>query len=160
MKDGLIQQVRAPKRALRPARQPVRGRLHRLPPMNFFNGRLEQKGGALWFNEGKFSVRVDDAHAAKLHNKVGQEIVFGIRPEDVADTIFVSNPNPEHTIKARVEVVEPMGAETYLYLNTGLHAFIARVNARGNVDVNQELSVVFTQKKAHYFDKASGLTLA
>jgi hypothetical protein len=40
------------------------------------------------------------AHAAKLHSKVGQEIVFGIRPEDVADTIFVSNPNPEHTIKA------------------------------------------------------------
>jgi hypothetical protein len=28
-----------------------------------------------------------------------------------------------------VEVVEPMGAETYLYLNTGKHPFIARVNA-------------------------------
>ncbi len=160
MKDGFIQQVAPPLELYdQPVNQFVAGFIGS-PPMNFFKGRIEQKAGGLWFNEGTFSVRVDEAHAAKLHGEVGKDIVFGIRPEDVSDTIFVSSPNPDHTIKAKVEVVEPMGAETYLYLHTGSHAFIARVNARGNVDVGQELSLVLTVKKAHYFDKATGATLA
>ena len=160
MKDGFIQQVAPPLELYdQPANQFVAGFIGS-PPMNFFKGRLEQKAGGLWFNEGKFSVRLDDQQAGRLQSLVGKEIVFGIRPEDVADALYVTNPNPDHQVKARVEVVEPMGAETYLYLNTGLHSFIARVNGSEQADVNQELTVVFTMKKSHFFDAQSGVTLA
>ena len=127
--------------------------------MNFFEGRIEQKSGGIWFSEGNFTIRAEDSQAAKLSSRVGQAIVFGVRPEDVQDVLYVTNPNPEHQVKARVEVVEPMGAEVYIYLNTGKHTFIARVDAHDNADVNQQLTMVLNMKKAHFFDPKSGETI-
>jgi len=152
MKDGFIQQVATPLELYdHPANLFVAGFIGS-PPMNFFEGELEQKNGALYFNEGNFSVRVEDAQAAKLSGRAGQPIAFGVRPEDLQDVLYVTNPNPDHQIKARVEVVEPMGSEVYLYLNTGKHTFIARVDVHDTADVNQELTMVLDMKKAHFFD--------
>ncbi len=159
MKDGFIQQVATPLELYNnPANTFVAGFIGS-PPMNFFQGRVEQKSGGIYFNEGNFSVRVEDAQAAKLASYVGQDVTFGVRPEDVQDALFVANPNPDHKVKARVEVVEPMGAEVYLYLNTGKHAFIARVDVRDTADVNQELTMVLDMKKAHFFDPQNGQTI-
>ncbi|HEY8241267.1 MAG TPA: sn-glycerol-3-phosphate ABC transporter ATP-binding protein UgpC [Kiritimatiellia bacterium] len=159
MKDGLIQQVAPPLELYdRPVNQFVAGFIGS-PPMNFFEGKLEQKGGGIWFSEGKFSVRVEDAQAAKLSSRVGQAVNFGVRPEDVCDVLYATNPNPDHQVKARVEVVEPMGAEVFIYLNTGKHSFIARLGPQANVDVNQDVTVVLNMKKAHFFDPASGATI-
>ena len=159
MKDGFIQQVATPLDLYdHPANIFVAGFIGS-PPMNFFHGRIEQKSGGLYFSEGTFSVRVEDAQAAKLQPFIGQDVTFGVRPEDVHDTLFASNPNPEHQVKARVEVVEPMGAEVYLYLNTGKHNFIARVDARDTANVNQELTMVLDMKKSHFFDPHNGQTI-
>jgi multiple sugar transport system ATP-binding protein len=127
--------------------------------MNFFHGRLEGGPGGLWFKEDNFSVRLDDATASKLGSWSGKEVVFGIRPEDIADTLYVTNPDPDHTMKARIEVIEPMGAEVYLYCTTGTHTFVARMNTNEQAEVNQELTLVLTMKKAHVFDPATGATL-
>ena len=159
MKDGFIQQVATPLDLYNnPANQFVAGFIGS-PPMNFFTGTVEQKSGTIYFNEGNFSVRVEEFQAAKLSSHAGQKVVFGIRPEDITDTLYVTNPNPEHKIKARVEVVEPMGAEVYLYLNTGRHSFIARVGASDKAEVNQDLTVVVNLKKAHFFDEKTGATI-
>ncbi|MCS6771356.1 MAG: sn-glycerol-3-phosphate ABC transporter ATP-binding protein UgpC [Kiritimatiellae bacterium] len=160
MKDGFIQQVAPPLELYNnPANQFVAGFIGS-PPMNFFKGRIEQKAGGLWFNEGRFSVRVDDLHAARVAPFAGREIVFGIRPEDVADARHAPSPNPDHVVKARVEVVEPMGAETYIYLNTGSHSFIARVGGSDQVQVDQDLQVAFTMRKGHFFHPETGVTVA
>ena len=129
MKDGLIQQVAAPLELYgNPANKFVAGFIGS-PAMNFFNGQVQQSDGGLTFNEETFSIRIADEHAARLSPSVGKEVVFGIRPEDLTDAAFATDANPAHQFKARVEVVEPMGAEIFLYLHTGSHAFIARVDA-------------------------------
>ncbi len=159
MKDGFIQQVATPLELYNhPINQFVAGFIGS-PPMNFFEGRIEQKSGGIWFSEGNFTIRAEDSQAAKLSSRVGQDVVFGVRPEDVQDVLYVTNPNPEHQAKARVEVVEPMGAEVFIYLNTGKHTFIARVDAHDNADVNQQLTMVLNMKKAHFFDPKSGETI-
>jgi multiple sugar transport system ATP-binding protein len=159
MKDGLIQQVAEPLELYdRPANQFVAGFIGS-PPMNFFKGRIEQKSGGLWFVEGNFSVRLEENKAQKMSGYAGREVVFGIRPEDIADALFVTHPNPDHQIKARVEVVEPMGAEVYIYLNTGKHSFVARMSTAEQAEVNQQLTLVFNMKKVHFFDVATGMVL-
>jgi len=156
MKDGIIQQVAAPLELYdQPANQFVAGFIGS-PPMNFFTGRMEQRNGGLYFNEGHFSLRVDGAQESKLSPYAGKEIVFGVRPEDLVDSRYVSDPAPERLIPARVEVVEPMGAEVFLYLNTGTHSFIARVDVHDDADVDQQLSLVCDMKKAHFFDTETG----
>ena len=156
MKDGVIQQVAAPMELYdRPANQFVAGFIGS-PPMNFFRGRIETKAGGLWFSESSFSVRVDDAKATRLAALAGKEVVFGIRPEDIADALYVTQPNPDHQVMAKVEVVEPMGAEVFVYLGSGAHSFVARMNTAQIAEVNQTLSLVFNMKKAHFFDAQSG----
>ncbi|HMP89985.1 MAG TPA: sn-glycerol-3-phosphate ABC transporter ATP-binding protein UgpC [Kiritimatiellia bacterium] len=159
MKDGVIQQVAEPLELYdRPANQFVAGFIGS-PPMNFFNGQIEQKSGGLWFTENSFSVRIDEQKASRYVSYVGKKVVFGIRPEDITDALYSSHPQPDQQIKAKVEVVEPMGAEVYLYLGTGKHTFVARMGAGQKAEVNQTLSLVFNMKKTHFFNATTGAVI-
>lgn len=159
MKDGFIQQVAEPMELYnRPANQFVAGFIGS-PPMNFFKGRLKADKGGLWFDEGTFSVLLDERMMARVESHAGRQVVFGIRPEDIADRLYVTNPNPEHTISAQVEVVEPMGAEVYYYLTTGRHPLIARMATDHQVGVNQQVELVLNMRKAHIFDAQNGVCL-
>ncbi|MCB1101803.1 MAG: TOBE domain-containing protein, partial [Kiritimatiellae bacterium] len=121
---------------------------------------IEPAEGGLWFNEGGFRVRLRDELAARADAWSGKEVVFGIRPEDIADTLYVGNPAPDHCLKARVDVIEPMGAEVFIYFTTGRHSFVARMNTTEQAEVNQELSLIFSMKKAHLFHPETGARLA
>jgi multiple sugar transport system ATP-binding protein len=78
------------------------------PPMNFFQGTLSRKA-RIFFNEGRFAVRLEDAHAAKLNARAGQPVVFESGPRRCGRALYGQS-NPEQQVKAKVEVVEPMGS--------------------------------------------------
>ncbi|MDZ4815822.1 MAG: sn-glycerol-3-phosphate ABC transporter ATP-binding protein UgpC [Verrucomicrobiota bacterium] len=125
------------------------------PPMNFFYGTLTQKSGSIYFQEdapGQIALKLDESHSRRVENYLGKAIVFGIRPEDIEDKLYVSDAPPERTAAALAEVVEPMGAETFVYLSTGKSTFIARCKPNTHVEVNHKLECVFNMKKAHFFD--------
>ncbi len=160
MNDGVIQQVDDPLALYdKPKNMFVAGFIGS-PPMNFFKGAIVQQQGGLWFIEQApagahgFEIRINDDMARKLagggYN--GKPVVFGSRPEDIQDQQHASFANPDQTAAATVEVVEPMGAEIYLYLNTGRHSFVARVNPHQKADVGQKLDMAFDMRKCHFFD--------
>ncbi|MFH1339217.1 MAG: sn-glycerol-3-phosphate ABC transporter ATP-binding protein UgpC, partial [Candidatus Omnitrophota bacterium] len=123
------------------------------PPMNFMSGKIIKKNGRLYFNEGRIEVKlVEDMHK-KITPHLGKEVIFGIRSEDIYDKLFISEAPPENIVRVNCEVVEPMGSEVYLHLNTGHHTFIARVGAHDRPQVNQDLEVVFDMSKVHFFEK-------
>ncbi len=154
MKDGVIQQVAEPLDLYNnPVNQFVAGFIGS-PPMNFFTGTLEGLGNKMFFNEGTFTMPLDEAYARKVADRLGRKIVFGIRPEDIAESKDGSG------VSATVEVVEPMGAETYLYLNTGTHNFIARVGATHTAAVSRKIAATFNMSKTHFFDPQTGATVA
>jgi multiple sugar transport system ATP-binding protein len=78
--------------------------------------------------------------------------VLGIRPEDIQDCLTLQNPNPEQIVEVKVEVSEPMGAETYLYLQEGATSFIARVNPTDRFKAGQKVKLCLNLDKAHLFD--------
>jgi multiple sugar transport system ATP-binding protein len=153
MKDGFIQQVSDPITLYEnPANKFVAGFIGS-PPMNFMEGTvIKKENGAFYFREEHFQVKIIEDMLEKISKYEGRKVVFGIRPEDIYDKLFVGDASPDNTITATVEVIEPMGAETYLYLNTNKHPFIARVDAHEKVEVNQKLEVVFNMSKVHFFD--------
>jgi multiple sugar transport system ATP-binding protein len=160
MKDGVIQQVDDPIALYdKPKNMFVAGFIGS-PPMNFFKGAIAQLQGSLWFIEQapagspRFQVRINDGMAGKLTGGgyTGKTVVFGSRPEDIQDQQHAPFANPDQTAVATVEVVEPMGAEIYLYLNTGHHSFVARVNPHQKADVGQKLDMAFDMRKCHFFD--------
>jgi len=160
MRDGHIMQVAAPLDLYNhPANMYVAGFIGS-PPMNFIKGHIKRAGNQLTFVEENtrgtpVSVQLTDDLAQKAAAYVDKPIVLGVRPEDAQDSLTLATPNPAHTIEVTVEVSEPMGAETYLYLDTGAHSFIARVRASDRFDVNQKVKITFQMDKAKLFDAAT-----
>jgi len=62
-------------------------------------------------------------------------------------------------VKAKIEVVEPMGSETYVYLNTGENSFIARVDPHKKLRVGELESLAVLLPKAHIFDGETEKTI-
>ena len=159
MKDGHIQQIADPITLYdRPINRFVAGFIGS-PPMNFVKGSIIKKDGKVYFNEGKFQVRAIDAMAKALGPYVDKEIIFGIRPEDIYDKLFVSEASQENTVRAICEVIEPMGSEAFLYLNTGKNSLTARVGGHDRPAINQDMDLVFDMSKVHFFDKDTDITI-
>lgn len=159
MKDGIIQQVADP---ITLYDQPINKFVASFigsPPMNFMDGKLIKKDGRLYFDEGKIRVKLIEEMHNKLKTYLDKEIIFGIRPEDIYDKLFVSDAPPENIVRVNCEVVEPMGAEVYLHLNTGRNTFIARVGAHDRPLVNQDMDLVFDMSKVHFFAKENEKTI-
>ena len=159
MKDGVLQQVADPITVYDyPTNKFVAGFIGS-PPMNFMNGRVIKKDGRIYFDEGRIIVKlVEDMHK-RITPYIGQEVIFGIRSEDIYDKLFVSEAPPENIVRVNCEVFEPMGSEVYLHLNTGKHTFIARVGAHNKPQVNRDMDVVFDMSKVHFFDKDTEKTI-
>ena len=122
--------------------------------MNFIKGKIIKKGEKFFFSENGFTLKITEDMSDKISSYEGKEIIFGIRPEDIHDKLFVSSDaSPDDTIKAVVEIVEPMGAEVFLYIAAGKSSFIARVGGHDKPDVGQDLDLVFDMSKVHFFDK-------
>jgi multiple sugar transport system ATP-binding protein len=122
------------------------------PPMNFLRGRIVRSGQGLFFTNDILRLRVVEEMAAALSAHDGREIAFGIRPEDLYDKLFVTDVPTDCVVTASVELVEPLGAEVYLYLRVGTHTLVARVGPHDRPEVNQDLDLVFDMGKAHFFD--------
>jgi multiple sugar transport system ATP-binding protein len=63
-------------------------------------------------------------------------------------------------VTARVEVVEPLGPMTHLFATVGRSPFVAQVNANDQVEVNQDIDLVFDMSKAHFFDLQTEVSVA
>ncbi len=81
-------------------------------------------------------------------------MTLGVRPEDIYDKVYAGNIATEgRTAISTVEVVEPMGSEVLLYLNTGKNTLVARVEPQSEAKVNQDIEILFNLEKIRLFDK-------
>jgi multiple sugar transport system ATP-binding protein len=159
MKNGILHQVADPITIYdRPKNKFVAGFIGS-PPMNFMQGKIIKKDSRVYFDEGRIRVKLVEDMYQKMTSYINREVIFGIRCEDIYDKLFVSEAPPENIVRINCEVVEPMGSEVYLHLNTGRHTFIARVGAHDRPQVNQDMDLVFDMSKAHFFDKDTEETI-
>ena len=159
MKSGLVQQVDEPMTIYdKPVNKFVASFIG-MPPINLMKGNIVRKDRKFYFDEGKFRVKLVDEMYDRLAPYAGKEVVLGIRSEDIYDKLFVSESSSENTVRVTCEVVEPLGAEVFLYLNSGKNTFLARVGARNRPEVNKDIEVVFDMSKGHFFDAQSEATI-
>ncbi len=159
MKDGLVQQIAEPITLYDKPRNKFVAGFIGSPAMNFIEGALVQRSNGVFFNEDNFQVKLPDEMVSHVGQYIGQEIILGIRPEDIYDKAYATNPSPDNTITATVEVVEPLGGEAYIYLTTGKTPFIARVDTHEQFEINTDIELVFDMSKSHLFDATTGETI-
>jgi len=159
MKDGIIQQADAPLRVYHhPANVFVAGFLGS-PPMNFFHGKLKSEGSALVFQERGGPLNLPLGPTRLTGPMDAEDVVLGIRPEHCE---LVTDPaaNVRATFEAEIELVEPMGAETYFYARTGQHPVIIRSKVEADhTEIGRRRVFMVDVAKVHLFSEATGKRL-
>ena len=165
MNGGHIQQMAPPLEVYhRPANLFVAGFIGS-PRMNTIAGTLAGEGDRVVFTEKstsrpiRFSLRGDTARL--LEKRIGHSIILGLRPEHLSDTRDLTDADPDATFEAQVDVVEPVGAETWVYLRSNAHQLIARVpHAEPRTDIGHILRFTADLSRARFFDPESGSAIA
>ncbi|MFB6296335.1 MAG: ABC transporter ATP-binding protein [Halobacteriales archaeon] len=157
MNDGELQQIAPPLECYnRPANVFVGGFIGS-PSMNFFEGRIENGE----FETGMFSM--------DLETEVGVDgdVVLGIRPEDIYPVDGLdSAAGMTGSIRAVVDVIEPMGDEIMVYMIPESVAteiegeysieqseqLLMSAEPDSDIEEQTEIEVVFDTGKIHLFD--------
>nr|WP_309098956.1 sn-glycerol-3-phosphate ABC transporter ATP-binding protein UgpC [Fredinandcohnia onubensis] len=150
MKDGIIQQVGAPKDVYdNPENVFVAGFIGS-PAMNFFPGTLQDGT----FTIGNVNIAVPEGKMKVLREQgyVNKDIILGIRPEDIHDEPVFIESSQGSKINALIEVSELTGAETMLYSQLGNTDFVARVDSRTQAKPGETIELAFDMNKSHFFD--------
>jgi multiple sugar transport system ATP-binding protein len=150
MKDGVIQQVGAPKDVYDNPNNVFVGGFIGSPSMNFFTGVIKDSD----FIMGDVKIRIPEGKLKLLKEKGygDKEIILGIRPEDIHDELVFIESTPDTKITAFIDVAELMGAETFLYSKVNDQDFIARVDSRTDIQGGESIELALDMNKAHFFD--------
>ena len=122
------------------------------PAMNFFPGKIEKSDSNLFVDIGDFRVKIPKNKSKAYENYIQKQVMLGIRPENIYHPDFIATGIEPCIVDCKVEVVEPMGNEIYLYLVAGSHHIIARVDPRATCKTGDRLGICFNMSKIHLFD--------
>ena len=152
MKDGVVQQVDDPLTLYdRPANRFVAGFIG-TPPMNFLQGVITAQAERLVFESPEgFSSPVPERQRATLAAHAGKPVILGLRPEDIGSTA-AEHLSGAPRLKAIVETVELMGAESFVHLKIGNAAFTSRVDAHRRLKAGATAELAVFIDNAHFFD--------
>jgi multiple sugar transport system ATP-binding protein len=177
MHGGVAQQIGTPDELYeRPANLFVAGFIGS-PAMNFFPATLTPTGLTLPLGEVMLTPDVQEVIAQ--HPKP-ENVIVGVRPEHLADAALIDGYQRIRalTFEVKVDLVESLGADKYLYFTTtgpAVHAvqldeleaegevhenhFVARVPAESKAAIGQSTELAFDTTKLAVFDADSGVNL-
>jgi len=160
MKDGRVQQIADPMSLYdHPANRFVASFIG-TPPMNFFEGRIMGSGETLVFEgPGGLKLPVPRDQYTFLAAWAGKSITLGLRPEHIGSAMAWQQPNGAKIV-ATVEVVEPMGAESYVHLRIADTTFVSRVEAHRAFKVGESVASAVDFSKACFFDPGTEIRIA
>lgn len=123
------------------------------PPMNLLQGKIQKRSDGIYFVENGESdalVAQLKGSAEQLASKyVDKNIVFGIRPENISES---PKAGPSIPVTSTVDVAEPMGSESIVYLKTGNGYLIARIQGEHLYHLGQKLTLHINADKVTLFD--------
>ncbi|HGV5175183.1 TPA: TOBE domain-containing protein, partial [Escherichia coli] len=152
MKDGIVQQVGAPKTVYnQPANMFVAGFIGS-PAMNFIRGTID--GDKFVTETLKLTIPEEKLAVLKTQGSLHKPIVMGIRPEDIHP-----DAQEENNISAKISVAELTGAEFMLYTTVGGHELVVRAGALNDYHAGENITIHFDMTKCHFFDAETGIAL-
>ena len=130
----------------------MRSMVERVGTFDLLKGKIQKRDGGLVF------VETADANALTLPlqgnsqtlgaKHVDKDVVFGIRPEQISNEAKAGGA----PIHLTVEIAEPMGSESLVYLKTGSGSIIARIHGDHIFHLGEDVPAYFEMDKATFFD--------
>ena len=152
MRDGIIEQVGTPDEVYNaPCTTYVAGFIGS-PTMNLFAAEMVVSGSAaaIRLADGT-SLPLSAEWTRRLKGAVGGAVTVGVRPED-----FRVSEGAVPMLRARPEVIEPMGSDTLVLFRLGKAEIIARLSPR-HIDLQSEtIALDIDLERLHFFDARTG----
>ena len=145
MKDGHIQQIGTPSEVYHAPANTFVARFIGAPSMNMIPGVAT--GGAVTLAGGG-QVRLDLGISGE------RDVTLGIRPEDLTAV------GAAGLIAGPVNLREPLGHETLIYVGTAAGEVIAKADGRTPPDVGSTVHLDAAPENIHVFDAESGMALS
>ena len=153
MRDGLIMQVADPLTLYRQPQNLFVAGFIGSPPMNLLKGKVEQRPGGLFFCEkaenNALSFPLEGRLQPLASKYVGKEVVFGIRPEHISNEPKAGSSTP---VTLNVDIAEPMGSESLVYLKAGSGNVIARIQGEHVFHMGEPVAVQLDLDKVSLFN--------
>ena len=156
LRDGIIEQQGAPLELYeRPVNKFVAGFIGS-PAMNFIPATIETDGGApaVRLADG-VCLHLPTARADEFSGDVGRNVLLGIRPEHIHRQREGGGQPGFEALPIRVEIVEPMGANTLINFHIGGTSILARLDAYANEQPGAELTLLVDMNRAVVIDPES-----
>jgi multiple sugar transport system ATP-binding protein len=153
MRDGIIMQVADPLTLyLRPENLFVAGFIGS-PPMNLLKGKVQKRNGSLFFSEGAekndLTFPLEGSLQTIASKYVDKDIIFGIRPENISSELKKGSSTP---VNLTVDIAEPMGSESIVYMKAGKGNLIARIHGEHLFHLGEQVTVQLDLDKVTLFD--------
>ncbi|SCG83948.1 Maltodextrin import ATP-binding protein msmX [Proteiniborus sp. DW1] len=153
MKDGIIQQVARPQEIYEaPSNLFVAGFIGS-PQMNFIDVRIEENGSYAEFGGIRLKLSEEKSKLLRDSGYTGKTVTLGIRPEDVYVGEHFEGDYRFSKFRASVDLIEMVGADTFLYLQAHNNLIIAKTDSKRRGDYTDEVDLFFDMTRIHFFDK-------
>ncbi len=163
MSKGHVQQIDTPMRLYdHPANRFVAGFIGS-PAMNFITGIITSSEFVA--GENAFKLSIPPSLADRVAGISGKPVTMGIRPEDVSVAPTSGPPlfagestivDPPALAPARLDIVEALGNEIFVYATVGAFTITARVSPQPLPKPGEPVTLAFDLAKAHFFDQENG----
>ena len=129
------------------------------PSMNFIPCRVVTQGGEngilMQGGENTFTLPVD-ATQARLTSWLDREVILGIRPEQISNRSGSQQAGEQvHAAKCKVEIVEPTGPDTLVFIRLNGKKVVCRSRPEAAVVPAEMMELMFDMSKALFFDPNS-----
>jgi multiple sugar transport system ATP-binding protein len=151
LRDGIVQQIDTPLELYNyPKNKFVAGFIGS-PAMNFLRGQVAQNEQVL-FSTPQFQLALPETLSKRLTPFIGRKVYFGIRPEHINCLPAFDAAAPASGVRAKIEVLEPMGNETFVYIRLDQDTITARIAPHNELVPGHDCFLTFDLNHAHFFD--------
>ncbi len=154
LKDGVIQQVDSPLNLYNdPANLFVAGFIGS-PSMNFFKGQIVDENGYRFKNDF-LNFTLPRSIKDELDKLEIGNVIVGVRPEHIKDQTAVKNNQLSEPQQIRVDVIEPVGNEVFVYFKFNDSSYCMRMPPGKLYSPGENIKIGFDLNKLYLFDTTS-----
>ena len=125
------------------------------PKMSLVDGTLEYRADQVDFVGPGIRIGLGTPAALGLREGKWNEVALGVRAEDVK-LVSAESPNMPGSFEAAVQLLEPIGSDTFVELAAGPATIVARVNPDLPLEINQLVRAEMAPSRIHLFERAQG----
>ena len=150
MKDGYIEQIGSPIEVFSKPANVFVATFIGSPPMNIFSAEIINSNNQTKIKlDENIYFDCSDEQKNKLKNR--NSVFLGIRAEDIMPVDKTEN-SKFWSFKKNIDIVEPLGTETQLFITINNKEIICRMYNPYEVNVGDELNFQVDPRKVHFFD--------